>query len=507
MIRTAKTENGLVRGLPASDPRITSFKGIPFALPPVGENRWRKPMPCENWEGIREAYGFGPISMQDVPGLGDDLYCREWHVDPDIEMDEDCLYLNIWTPAKSTGEKLPVLVWYFGGAFQWGYTAEMELDGERLARRGIVVVSINYRLGAFGFLAHPQITKEQMDAPCNFGSLDQQAGLRWVKRNIAEFGGNPSNITIMGQSAGGASVMTQMACLQNEGAFQRAIVLSGMFRSPYRLDRLMIPKPLHEAENWGVQFFDFLGVSSLKEARELKAEYIRDKYTEFVGNHDRLTFVVDGQFLKEDPYKAFIKGERVRVPVLAGNTTDEFLQGIPAADEVELREYAEQYFGEEAHRYLSYAQARKKGAAGFGTFRDIQCGVKAAFLSESGRKDAKPCYYYRFAAEIPGEDQPGTFHSSDLWFFFETLAKCSRPYQGKHYDLARKMCHYIANFIKNGNPNGMDDDGTIMPEWRAYTDQERNEMEFSLDGPRASLEKDDFEQFLIAHVLKRETME
>ena len=142
MIRVAKTENGMVRGLPGNDPRVTSFKGIPFAAPPVGENRWRAPQPAENWKGIRDAYAFAPISVQDTPGLGTDVYCREWHVDPEIPMGEDCLYLNVWTPAKSTDEKLPVFVWYFGGGFQWGYTPEMEFNGERIARRVVIVVSV-----------------------------------------------------------------------------------------------------------------------------------------------------------------------------------------------------------------------------------------------------------------------------------------------------------------------------------------------------------------------------
>ncbi len=196
MLRTAKTENGLVRGLPAADPRVTSFKGIPFAAPPVGENRFRAPQPCQNWEGTLDAYRFAPISIQDTPGLGTDIYCREWHVDPETPMSEDCLYLNVWTNAKTTGDKLPVLVWFFGGAFQWGYPSEMEFDGERIARRGVIVVTVNYRLNLFGFLAHPELTKEQPDAPTNFGLLDQQAGIKWVIRNIKEFGGDPENITI-----------------------------------------------------------------------------------------------------------------------------------------------------------------------------------------------------------------------------------------------------------------------------------------------------------------------
>ena len=243
MIRQVTTENGQVRGIEAADPRITAFKGIPFAAPPVGENRWRAPQPCQNWGGVREAYRFAPIAVQDTPGVGTDIYCREWHVDPGIDMDEDCLYLNVWTGAKNADEKRPVLVWFYGGGLQWGYPAEMEFDGERLARRGIVVVTVNYRINVFGFLAHPQLTSEQPDAPCNFGSLDQQAGLKWVVRNIAAFGGDPANITIAGQSAGGGSVLSQMACPDNHGLFQKAVVMSAMIRNPYGEDAVGVPEP------------------------------------------------------------------------------------------------------------------------------------------------------------------------------------------------------------------------------------------------------------------------
>ena len=148
---------------------------------PVGENRWRAPQPAENWEGTLDAFEFGPISMQDTPGIGELVYNREWHVDPEIRNSEDCLYLNIWTPAKKADEKLPVLVWIYGGGFQWGYTAEMEFNGEPLAERGVIVISIAYRLGCFGFMAHPEITGESPASPSNFGLLDQKAGLDWVK--------------------------------------------------------------------------------------------------------------------------------------------------------------------------------------------------------------------------------------------------------------------------------------------------------------------------------------
>lgn len=500
MLRIANTENGRVRGLPAADPRVTSFKGIPFAAPPVGENRWRAPQPCADWDGVRDAFEFAPISVQDTPGLGTDIYCREWHVDPEIPMSEDCLYLNVWTPAKSADERLPVLVWFFGGGFQWGYTAEMEFDGERIARRGVVVVSVNYRLAALGFLAHPEITASQPDAPANFGSLDQQAGLRWTIRNITAFGGDPSNITIAGQSAGGMSVMSQMACEANNGLFQRAVVMSGMFRSPYTKDPFVISKRLSEAERTGVDFFEFLGVRSLCEARELDAYFIRDRYAEFAKTRPRFAIVVDGRFCAEDPYVAFINGRRARVPVLSGNTADEFLGGIDAKNEGQRNVRAIEIFGDKAGEFLSFIEAGARTDQGYAAVSGIECAVKAAFLAEDKRKDSKPCYYYRFSPGIPGDDQPGTFHSVDLWFFFETLSKSTRPYRGKHYDLSRQMCDYWANFIKTGDPNGTTDDGSALPVWVPFTAKTSAEMVFNHDGSVPSAGTAPFIRFLTGHI-------
>ena len=229
---------------------------------------------------------FRPISMQDVPPLDvNNVYTREWSVAPDLEMSEDCLYLNVWAPAGPEARNLPVYVWYFGGGLQVGHPSEMEFDGERLARRGIVVVSVNYRLNAFGFLCHPDITAQQPDAPANFGHLDQQAGTRWVKRNIAAFGGDPENITIGGQSAGGCSVMVQLTSPQNEGLFQKAIVESGLTANPYPQKRVFGRTPsLCEAEEEGARFFDFLGVKTLEEARAIDAKTLMQKVREYHGH-------------------------------------------------------------------------------------------------------------------------------------------------------------------------------------------------------------------------------
>ena len=322
MLRETVIKNGKVRGLPGNDPRITAYKGIPFAAPPVGDLRWRAPQPCEDWEGTLEAYSFGPISVQDQPAVGTDIYCKEWHVDPDIPMSEDCLYLNVWTPAKSKDEKLPVLLWYFGGGFQWGYTAEMEFNGERLARRGIVVVSVNYRLAALGFLAHPELTAESPDAPANFGLLDQKAGLNWVYENIAAFGGDPENITIAGQSAGGGSVLNQITNEDNFGLIKGAVIMSGLIRFPG--DDILLPVELKRAEEKGSEFLEFLGVSSIEEARKLDAFTIRDKYGEWAQAHPRFAPCKDGVNYKTDALMRLEENKFNGIPVIAGYTIDEF---------------------------------------------------------------------------------------------------------------------------------------------------------------------------------------
>ena len=485
MLRTAKTENGIVRGLPAADPRITSYKGIPFAAPPVGENRWRAPQPAANWDGVRDCFEFAPISVQDQPGVGTDIYCREWHVDPDIAMGEDCLYLNIWTPAKKTDEKLPVFIWYFGGGFQWGYTAEREFDGERMARRGIIVVSVNYRLGALGFLVHPEITKNQPENPGNFGHLDQQAGLRWVHRNIAAFGGDPDNITIAGQSAGGGSTLAQITCDQNKGLIKNAVIMSGMIKNPYMDNPFFRQLTLEEAGKFGTEFFEeFLGVKTLEEARKLDAFFIRDKYAEFRNKKGFMfTTCLDGVFCNGDTYTKLSSGKGNDVNIIAGNTVDEFPSAIFADSEEDFENKAKAVFGDEAEKFLAIPGARdKKGDKMYGTVQGIECAVKNTFTKLTKLGTGRNYYYYRFNPDIPGWDKPGSFHSVDLWFWFETLAKCWRPFVGRHYDLARQMCNYITNFIKTGDPNGEDADGKDMPEWKTYSEDNKAEMNFIREG-------------------------
>ena len=503
MLRQVKTENGWVRGIEAADPRITAFRGIPFAAPPVGRNRWRAPQPCENWAGVRDTSRFAPISMQWIPGLGDDIYCREWHVDPEIPMGEDCLYLNVWTGAKKAGEKQPVLVWFFGGGLQCGYTAEMEFDGERIARRGIVVVTVNYRVGALGFLTHPQLSREQPDAPANFGNLDQQAGLRWVQKNIAAFGGDPSRVTIAGQSAGGGSVMSQLACKANKGLFRNCVVMSAMIFDPYLRREIGRPETLKQAEKKGEDFFAFLGVKTLEEARALDAVTLQRSYEKYMENHVPFFTVQDDLFCVGDPIALYRKGDCLDINMMAGCTADEFPNTVNAGDEETLVSEAERIFGSKADKFLAFPESKTfLSGQGYAPVSGIECTVKGVLGDRA--KDGKPGYVYVFNPDIPGWDNPGTFHSSDLWFWFETLAKCWRPFKGRHYDLARQMCDYFCNFIRTGNPNGKDLNGEALPAWEPWSEQEPCTMQFLGSGAAPVTESlPPFKQFISDRIMER----
>jgi len=499
MLRVTTTENGPVKGLPAADPRITVFKGIPFAAPPVGELRWRPPRPAANWGALRSCFEFGPISMQETPGLDPGaFYSKEWHVDPEFPMSEDCLYLNVWTPAKRVDEKLPVMIWIFGGGLQGGYTSEMEFDGERIARRGIVLVSVNYRVNVFGFLSHPEITAEDPGGVHgNWGFLDQKAGIDWVGRNIANFGGDPGNITIFGQSGGGRSVLVHMTSPMSKGSFHKCIAQScGAVRvlAPKGLERQY--NNLEETERIGKEFFDFIGVKSLAEARALDAKIILNKNVEFAklkgARMGCFGLMIDGKYVAEDPSDVFLSGRHHKIPFIMGLTTTEFSVAPAESGGEYMESWAEKNFGSRAKEFLSLCRLKAgdnpekiKEAATVSMF-DIsvrQC------LEVSAERGDKNIYFYRFGPEIPGDDA-GPFHSSDLWFEFETLAKCWRPFTGKHYDLARQMCNYWTNFARKGDPNGPDHDGKAMPEWTPYSLQSQRAMEF-LDIPVMQRENPD----------------
>ena len=438
MLRIVNTKLGKIEGIPAADPRITAFKGIPFAKAPVGDLRFHAPLPAEKWEGTLKAWNFAPIAVQPTPYYNpDDLYCREWSVDKDIPMSEDCLYLNVWTPAKSAEEKLPVYVWIHGGGFQTGFTAEMEFDGERIARRGIIVVTVAYRLNMFGFMCHPEITKENPSAPANHGLLDQRMAMQWVKDNIEAFGGDSDNITIGGQSAGGGSVLNQIL-FGTQGIYKRAVCNSGMFYMPG--NNIMTPRTLKDAEKLGEDFFNFCGAKNLADMRKFTTAELRQKWDEYGGHNKSIQTwlpVKDDLFIKDEFFSALQKNQVKTLPMMIGYTTDEFTfapkEGGPKINAVK-------------------------------TAIDMYRNITA----KNGSKEETYCY--QFDVDIPGWDNPGKFHSVDLWFWFETLAKCWRPFTGKYYDVSRQMCNYLCNFIKCGNPNGKDCDGSDLPEWKKFTD-------------------------------------
>ena len=477
MLRITKTENGLVKGLMGTNARITVFKGIPYAAPPVGENRWRPLQPAADWEGIRECYTFGPICYQNTPGRDPNaFYSKEWHVDPDIDISEDGLYLNIWTPAKTGDERLPVMVWIHGGGMQEGYSYEMEFDGEEFASRGVVLVSVGYRLNVFGFLTHPEITAENPEAPSNFALMDQAAAIKWVKRNIANFGGDPQNITIFGQSGGGDAVQFLLVSPKTKGDFQRAIIQSAgsrMLRYPYYPAFLSHGDTMETAYALSARLFEMCGVKTLEEARRLDAATLLEKYNQM---KRPMVPVIDGKFITELPNDAFPANRLHDVSLMVTATSDEFMAGVTGNPKA----WVEAHFGHRAEEYWKLVREAAgsddeeslRKAADFSTF-NVGNRVTAQVLAKVGRK----VYFSEFGPTIRG-DSAGAFHSCDLWFEFNTLMRCWRPFDGHHFDLARKMCNYFANFARTGDPNGKDKDGSDMPVWLPYAAENGKAMQF-----------------------------
>jgi para-nitrobenzyl esterase len=302
------TANGTIEGIRDETNGVRSFKGIPFAAPPVGDLRWQAPQPVKNWEGVRQANKFGPRAMQRA--LFGDMGFRA------DGMSEDCLYLNVWTPAKSGKERLPVLVYYYGGGFQAGDGSEARYDGESMAGKGIVAITVNYRLDVFGFFAHPELTRESPNhASGNYGLLDQAAALQWVRRNIAAFGGDPKKITIAGESAGSLSVNALMASPLSKDLIAGAIGESGSVMGA------LTPVPLSEAEAIGVKFATNNGAATLAALRAMPAKEL----LEAAGKRGvpRFPLVVDGYFLPKDVTAIFSAGEQSHVPLLVGWNSEE----------------------------------------------------------------------------------------------------------------------------------------------------------------------------------------
>ncbi|MCW3106296.1 MAG: carboxylesterase [Segetibacter sp.] len=301
-----KTANGILEGTYESG--IRSFKGVPFGQPPVGDLRWKGPQPVKNWTGVRKADKFGPRAMQRA--LFGDMGFRS------NGMSEDCLYLNVWTPATSSTQPLPVLVYFYGGGLVAGDGSEWRYDGESMARKGIVAITVNYRLTVFGFFAHPELTKESPHhASGNYGFMDQTAALQWVQQNIAAFGGDPKRVTIAGESAGSFSVSAQMASPLSKNLIAGAIGESGSLLGA------VPPTPLAEAEQNGVKFATGIGTSSLAALRAMPAEELLQATAK--QGTPRFGAVVDGYFLPKPPAQIFAAGEEAHVPLLVGWNSEE----------------------------------------------------------------------------------------------------------------------------------------------------------------------------------------
>jgi len=482
--------NGILEG--TSNTGIRVFKGIPFAAPPVGDLRWRPPQPPGNWSGVRKADKFGPRAMQ-RPIFGDMNFRSDG-------MSEDCLYLNVWTPATSGREKLPVLVYFYGGGFVAGDGSEPRYDGESMARKGIVAVTVNYRLGVFGFFAHPELTQESPQrASGNYGLLDQHAALEWVRQNIAAFGGNPKRVTIAGESAGSISVSAQMASPLSKGLIAGAIGESGSILGA------LSAVPLAEGEQSGIRFAATLGrddAPSLAALRALSA----DKLLEATAQPGIPWFrpTVDGYFFPKDPADIYAAGEQARVPLLAGSNSEEMgyaailgrekptvenyrqaLQRLypgkanevftlyPAANETEVMDAARDLAGD---RFISHS-----------TWKWIDLSTK------TGRR---PTYYYLYARPrppmrpemgnaVPGlaggvkrdpesvasqQPQPrGAVHSAEIEYALGNLdSNKVYAWTPDDYAVSRVMQEYFANFIKTGNPNG-----PALPRWSKFSRGQR----------------------------------
>ena len=466
-----KTENGIVEGYPAGNQNITVFKGIPFAKPPVGDLRWRAPEPAENWEGVRRCYQFGNICVQKrfiSEGGGTGLAAQEFYV-RDYPMSEDCLYLNIWTPAKTGEEKLPVAVYIHGGGYETGYSYLNAYDGEGFAKRDIVMVTVAYRLNVFGFLATPELTAEDPHGSSgNYGTMDLVAAVEWVRRNIAAFGGDPENLSLFGQSAGGGCVQNLCASPLMKGKIRNAI-----FQSSGGISRgSLLDSPSREtAEQRGTAFLEFCGAKNLAEARALSAEYLIRKYQEYSGAGYGMLFppAVDGYVLPEDPAVYFLEGKHDDIHYMVGCTKDEMRRpGAPAPSREELAAFAKKRYGaERVDAFLAQIHADDPEAVQ-PMFED-QMGndflsADLAFCENQNDLGYNPAYLYYFTYVPPGAGATGAHHSVEHHYVFQTLLRSKRPYTGFDFELSNELADYWANFIKTGNPN---------PEgketWKPYT--------------------------------------
>jgi para-nitrobenzyl esterase len=440
---------------------VDLYKGVPFAEPPVGELRWREPRPASRWSGVLEADSYAPACMQlgvSMPG------------EPPHPVSEDCLYLNVFKPAGNRDHRLPVMVWIYGGGFTNGATSLPLYSGERLARKGVVVVSVAYRVGPLGFLAHPELTSESPHGTSgNYGLMDQIAALQWVKANIEAFGGDPDNVTVFGQSAGATSISILMASPAAQGLFHRAIGQSGGLFEPLEIAPSWL---LENAERDGQAFASSLGARSLADLRALPAGELLGKGAGAVSHP-----VIDPYLLPEPPYDVFAAGRQHSVPLLVGSNADE-ARSLTDPTSVRAATFTADIARRwgplpapllEAYRFETDEEAQQ---ARLDFERDLRFGwdawTWARLHAETGDADV---FYYYFVHKPPFPrgtpyEAWGAGHFAELWYVFDQLSANAWPWTAGDRTLAETTVSYWTNFARTGNPNGAG-----LPEWPAYSNE------------------------------------
>jgi para-nitrobenzyl esterase len=450
-----KVEGGLLQGIIENG--LTIYRGIPFAAPPVGDLRWRAPQPAAKWEGVKQVTKFAPGPIQGG--------------NPPSGKSEDCLYLNVWTPAKSANERIPVFVWIYGGGFGAGATSEPNYSGENLANKGVVLVSIAYRVGQLGFLAHPELSAESpQHVSGNYGLLDMIAGLKWIKKNIAAFGGDPNKVTIFGESAGGIAVSMLCASPLAKGLFHGAISESGGSFGPPR--SITFPgenlKRLHDAESAGETYSKNAGVSSIAELRKIDADKLPS------GRGLGMAWpIIDGWVIPDDQYKLYEAGKFNDTPILVGYNSDEGASFSPPKT-------PEDYITGVKTRYGKFADDLIKAyPVGSNTVpktardlaRDAAFGWHTWSWARLQSKIGKSKVFYYYFDQHPDypEGSPragyGSPHGQDVAYVFKHLDASNPQTTKTDLKISDDIATYWINFAKHGNPNG---EG--LPEWPAFSD-------------------------------------
>jgi para-nitrobenzyl esterase len=450
-----KIGSGTIEGTGSRDAGVRAFLGIPFTAPPVGDLRWAAPQAVKKWKGVRETKQFGPRCMQQ--SLFSDMVFRS------NGMSEDCLYLNVWTPAKSATEKLPVLVYFFGGGFMAGDGSEPRYEGARMAGDGIVALTVNYRLGIFGFMAHAELTKESKHGGSgNWGLLDQHAALEWVRQNIAAFGGDPNRVTIAGESAGSISVSAQMASPLSRNLMAGAIGESGAIVAA------LAPSSLAQAEEQGQKFAASVGAAGIAPLRAMTAAQILEAASK--PGAGRFGTTLDGYFLPESPRAIFDAGKQAHVPLLAGwNSEEQNGRGVLGRDAQPTREGFEKavmrLYGENAKAVLTeYAPASDDDVMQVATELASDRFIAYStwkWIDAAGKTGGKPVYRYYYSRPRPGAN--GAAHSAEIEYAMGNLATNKVfAWTPEDHKVSDTMRAYFANFVKTGNPNGAG-----LPTWPA----------------------------------------